>query len=548
VRVDLPGLLLEVRPNPSTSIAADTSYLVDPAIPGKYQFAQQPLDLQRSDPEGVIQPFDVRLPKLITIARGVVQASAEDVSPSCTSTERSVPSTIELQRVPSFVGIPSARYAATTTTTPDDPTPAFQIAVVPDVYNVYVTSSLTPTGGDKTSCVVPALPPAYFPAQSIDMDADLNIALPPRKFLAGTLAAPKGASLDGWVIEIVEPSSGRRISTAFPLSQNSGVEVLAFDLSYYWTFKESPIIRLRPPDNVSGPIVHWDLASVDLSGTGSVTLTLSDVDLRPKHVEARVVDAEGKPVVASIEIQSTRLSGLTNASYKVLAETSADGAFSAELLLGDYRVVARPSLDDAKALGLASWVIKEADLCCGRTIELSERTRLAGIARTPNGVALVDSSIVLSPSLPKPSKYLATALGLAVVLPRESSTSPDSSGAFAVGVDPGQYDLSIRPPEGSCFSWIVRSRVAVSPTQEAPGAKRPGSDLGSLVGGYPAILRGSIQDGSGAVVAGAVVRAWLPIPESATNDALAETVMQVAEAKTDDGGHYVLPLPASLVR
>jgi hypothetical protein len=541
VRVDLPGLLLEVRPNPSASIAADTSYLVDPSNPGMYQFAQDSFNLQRSDPAGIVQPFDVRLPKLITIARGVVQASVEDVSPSCTPAERAVPVDIELQRVASFVGIPSARYVATTVTAQGDPVPAFKIAVVPDSYNIYVSPTRPPSGGDKSACTIATLPPAYFPSQSIDMDADLNITLPPLKSLHGTLAVPQGASLEGWALEIVEPSSGRPISTTFSLSQAAGVEVVAFELSYYWTFKDSPILRLRPPDKTLGPMVHWELASVDLGGGGSVTLTLSDVDLRPKHVEARVVDAEGQPVVASVEIQSTKLSGLTNASYKVSTETGADGAFAAELLLGDYRVLARPILDNTKALGLASWPIKAEDLCCGRTLELSERTALAGAARTPGGRALVDSSVVLSPSLPKPSKYLANALGLAVVLPRESSTVSDATGAFAIGVDPGQYDLSIRPREGSYFSWIVRSRLAVS---SSPAA----SNLGPLEGGYPAILRGTIQDGSGAVVAGAVVRAWLPIPDTMSPDVVAETVMQVAEAKTDDGGRYVLPLPTSLAQ
>lgn len=543
VRVDLPGLLLEVRPNPSASIAADTSYLVDPGNPGKYQFAQESLDLQRSDPAGILQPFDVRLPKLVTIARGVVQASVEDASPSCTPAERAVPADIELQRVSSFVGIPSARYVATTS--PGDPVPAFKMAVVPDSYNVYVSPIPASTGADKASCAIATLPPAYFPSQSIDMDADLNISLPPLKLLHGTLAVPQGASLDGWAIEIVEPSSGHPISTTSSLSQVVGADVVAFELSYFWTFKDSPIIRLRPPDNTLGPMVHWELASADLSGGGSVTLTLSDVDLRPKHVEARVVDADGQPVVASIELQSTKLSGLTNASYKVSTETGADGAFSAELLLGDYRVLARPILDDSKALGLASWVVKAEDLCCGRTIELSERTTLAGAVRTPNGLALADSSIVSSPSLPRPSKYLATVLGLAVVLPREASAFSDSAGAFAIGVDPGQYDLSIRPREGSYFSWIVRSRVTVSPSQDA---RRAVSNLGWLEGGYPAILRGTIQDGAGAVVAGAVVRAWLPAPDTGSPDAAAETVIQVAEAKTDDGGRYVLPLPSSLAQ
>jgi hypothetical protein len=408
------------------------------------------------------------------------------------------------------------------------------------VYNVYVTPKPLPTAGTGDGCALAPLPPAYFPSQTIAEDADLNIALPLEKKLTGTLQVPQGASVKGWVVELVEPYTGRRISTTATLAQDALKFTVSFELSYYWTFKDAPIIRLKPPDGTIGPTVHWDLASADIDGDGNVALTLSDLDATPKHIEAQVRDARGAPVPASIELQSTSLSGLANASYRVTAQTGPDGTFSADLLLGSYRVVAKPTIEEQKAIAVAAWTIGAEDLCCGRTLVLDDRALLAGSAVTPSGEGARGASVVASPSLPSPSKYLATALGLAPILPRESSAFVDPSGEFTLGVDPGQFDFSVRPPDASLFAWIVRSRVTVAAERELP------SDLGTLVDAYPAILTGTIRDGSNAVVTGAVVRAWLPLADTVDGSELSGTVIQIAETKTDDAGRYELPLPTSI--
>lgn len=547
--IDLAGLILEVRPSPGAAVAPETSYLIDPANPGMNEFSQDPFQVRGTNPAGIVQSFDLRLPKLVTVARGLVQANETDAKTTCTLGQASVAADVELQRVSSYVGLPPARYSATTSAVTVDAAPAnaFHIAVPPDTYHVYVAPKVSAAAG-SSDCQLPALPPAYFPSQLIAHDADLNITLPPLKHLAGTLEVPKGASVGGWRAELVEPGSGKIISTLATLSGDAGTTV-DFQLDYYWTFKASPILRLRPPSEVVGPTVYWELASVDLSGGGQVALTLYELDAQPKHIEAGVVDSDGAPVAASIEIQSTSLSGLTNASYRFTTETTSDGAFTADLPLGDYRVLARPTLDrglaSSQALTMDSWTIRAEDLCCGRTVELIDRAELGGRVVDGLGRPITLASIVASPSLPGPLGYLANALGLSPVLPREATAQPDADGVFTLAVDAGQFDLSVRPPSGSLFPWIVRSRVSIAP---ASGDGPARSDLGDLVGEFPAVVLGTIEDSSGSPIAGAVVRAWLPLADPITNADSAGTVIQVVEATTDSQGRYVLPLPTSIAR
>lgn len=535
--VDLQGVLIEVRPSPTPSIAPDTSYLLDPANPTQTKGAAPKLSLVGRDGSGIVETWSPQLPPLVTVTKGKILVAANDKEKACAAADLSIAADIELDRVALLDGLPPAHYPATT-----DASRAFSLSVPPDAYDVYVVPKVV------DGCIEP-FPPAWIPfdpknPQPIQKDTDLNITLKQAKILSGDITVPMGVSLDGWIVELVEQTSGRLISTTSTLAQKPLEFTAHFENRYFrsfdWSVFRAPVIRLRPKDGVPGPTVHWDLSTVDINGTGTVSLTLADVNAKPKWIEASVRDEAGLPVSASVSLESTDLSGLSNAAFKISFDTDADGAFASSifqghngvwLLPGKYRVLAVPSIDQSKALAVENWEITAATQCCGKSITVSSKLGLLGRAVTPAGGPMFDASVVASPSLPPPQKYFDGALGQTAILPREASALPDPSGGFTLGVDSGQFDFSVRPRDGSLYPWLVRPRIS-------------SSDLGTLVTAFPAVLAGTIRDPSGSGVAAATVRAWLPVAGSAPTDA--PTVIQIGETKTDESGGYVLPLPASI--
>jgi hypothetical protein len=203
---------------------------------------------------------------LVTLEQGLVQADAADLPRTCALDRSSVAASIERQRDVSLLGLPPARYRADTeeVSTGEAELHLFELEVPPGVYDVYVEPDV------PAECVLEALPPFFFRAQTLDRDATLSVVLPPTRSLFGTLQLPRGASVDGWLVELVEPYGGQRVSSVATLSQAEWAENAEFQLRYSWTFPAPPVIRLRPPEGGKGPTVHWDLATADLDGDGVV--------------------------------------------------------------------------------------------------------------------------------------------------------------------------------------------------------------------------------------------------------------------------------------
>jgi hypothetical protein len=543
----LTGVILEVRPTPGAGYGAGVSHL--------FRLEELGVLLAGSAPGGYVVPADLRLPALVEIGSGKVTVG-EDFKPApCLASDGSIPVRLELRPVTHYVGLTLPSIEATTAAYAADGGPyAFDLAVPPGTYDVYVEPLRFDTLEEQENAGCTPPPPLFLGGQTITHDVDVALEMPAPSHLTGRLVVPKGIDVQGWTLDLVEPSSGRLVSTQHvfeapkpsqppddPLSFSA-----AFDVHYHWVDPlASPIVRLRPPDGLIAPRVYWDFASAAIFGDKDVPLTLSDLELTPKHIQATVLDEDKQPVVATVTIQSKGLSGgaSANASYTVTAETGPDGQFEADLLLGNYRVLARPKVDPSKALAIAEWTVKKDDLCCGRVISVSQKAQLRGRVTGPTGAPLPDAAVVAEPPLPRPTSFLDQVLGLAPVLPDKATTFPDSNGSFALGVDPDpsaadvSVDFFVRPPLGAGYPWLVRPRVKV---------ETGGTDLGGLTVPYPTVLTGRILDPSGNAVGPAVVRAFLTLPDDDTNGPLTGSVIPIAESEADPAGVYVLALPPSV--
>jgi hypothetical protein len=119
---------------------------------------------------------------------------------------------------------------------------------------------------------------------------------------------------------------------------------------------------------------------------------------------------------------------------------------------------------------------------------------------------------------------------------RSRQTTTDEMGTFRVAVDRGSYDVTIKPPSGSGYSWYVRRDVEIG----SNGKFTNDVDMSSPVAIDCSMAYLDARDGS---VAGAEITAYAVI----TDDELGERAIAVGKAVADESGQFMLLLPPSVL-
>lgn len=536
-QADLAGLLVEVSPGggSGSDVIEGISYLIDPSN-----------DVALTGNVGSVR-YDVELPAPVVISEGRIFTNPDDSAdplPACVAADGSIPAKVLLRRAAAFGGMPAAELTVETVPA-GDPLESFvfSASVPPGNYDLYVTPTSSPVCIDGNGDPLPAvLPPFYIASQMLGGEPTLNVNLPMRQHLTGTLTVPQVLAIDGWTLALVEPESGLEISTVQEIKAKADLVPTEIDVDYYWSFEGggSPIIRLRAPEPTYSPAIHWVLANVDVNGDSIIDLVLGALDDKAVHVEASVLDADGTPVVSTVTIRSANAGMGKNVAYQVVVETDSDGRFVTDLFPGDYQAFAQPKIDQTSAIGSASWSIhptdQSGDCFCGHAIELPAKALLQGSFATPAGVAMEGAAASAVPSVSSKTPYLEAALGAPTLEPRPVDTTIDG-GVLSMAVDHGIYDLSVQPPNASRFPWVVRPRLDVADGDTVV-------QLGGITVPYPAALWGALRGPDGGAIAGASLRAWLPIADEDGQGA--SSVVQVAETTSGADGTYVLVLPPRL--
>jgi hypothetical protein len=562
----LGGLLLEVIP----ATGANASYFVE--------LTELDASLDGTSASGVRAEVVVPVPPLVAVTPGRVHVDDTLLAEvPCAASDGSVPAQIELRRVAPYPGVLTQTFGASSTLDPQGDTYRFELLVPPGTYDVYVT----PTACDPGA---PALPPAFRPGQLIDASTALSITLPSPKRLAGVAKAPALANLTGWFLEVLEPGSGRLLSSPAALVQGSFDLYAPFDFDFGWIDTSYvPLVRLRPPIATGGdpscaeacggrcsyvggaclepgaclsdgdclagevcadascqqggrPSVYWTLDGLAITGsTESVTLDVSTLDVSARQVSGRVVDFEGNPVIAAVTIESAALAGdWSNAAYTTSVETDADGVFSTFVPPGDYRATAVPTVSLELATAQRTWLVSAAPTCfCGQQLELPPRAGLVGRVLDTSGSPLSEGSVVARPSL-ESATFFEDALGATPPIPREAQGAIQS-GTLDLRLDPGSYDLTLRAADAPGQAWLVKPGITVLTTDT--GLDR---DLGQLTLPLTVFLTGTLDAPSGTSLEGTVVRAWLPIAGAGRAIPVGEAVVK--------GGSFFLGLPAKVVQ
>lgn len=525
----LKGLILEIRPAADSQLGASVSHLI--------ALAEQGVELPFEVSAGHVTTFDPRVPEPAHV-EGTVSLT-DDLYCDGQVNVGEFPLKVSFRRVAPFPGLPDQEYS--TTSEPDDlGHQKFQIEIPSGDYDIYLLPQ------PYQSCAeVP--PPIFSPNQHVQKLRRLPIVGEAPAVLGGTVQVPRDVSVDGWFLDAVEPVTGRVISQVATLAQGPLQLHADFLIKYYLPSdatnpsRLAPLIRLRPKDGDPRPTVYWDVSALALQGsTTNIRLTLSDLDAVPRRVEGRTLDADGKPVSATIRIQSAKIAGeLANAAYKLQVDTDGNGLFRVDLLPGDYRFFARPLSDMTRAEIEAAFKLPEGVGCfCGQSITIPGTATLRGSVHGPAGQAMNGAEVFAVPTTTDPTTYLGLVLGPDPLLPRQASTTVRSDG-FAFGADAGEFDFSVRPPSGSLYPWLVLSRLGVPPIFSAPV-----TDLGALTVPYPAVLEGVVRDASNAPLGDTMVRAWLPV-EDPNAPGTVDGMIQIGETRAGPDGAYVLPLPPS---
>jgi len=245
----------------------------------------------------------------------------------------------------------------------------------------------------------------------------------------------------------------------------------------------------------------------------------------------------------SSSLQGTK--GLTT-SFSPLVTTDGAGRYTTRLFPGLYRVVATPQgansglSPSSGARPLRQWAITE------RLQTITQDSTQVDVVLDPtrivDGIAVASSGNRTTPALgatleatPATSRtgldILRLILEPQASLPSTSVPVNDTDGSFALSLDPGDFDLLLRPAQASNFAWWVWPAARIGTIDFVDQKTTISPRLA-----YPVPLEGLIsvtRNGASEPLRNATVRAYANTPIGAG-------VAQVGEARTDDNGRYSL--------
>lgn len=540
---DAYPLVLEVVLDPSAGPSEGASFLL-PRFAG----------IDRNEPE-----LSITVPPLARL-EGRIDPSSDPTASCAKEGDASLASAhLTLTRTAGLIGLPKSKYALNAKL--DEGVGSFDfgpVEIAGGTYDLYV---------ETIGC---AMAPLLSSAVRLhDEAARFDLVLPPATFLRGSVKPPEGVSLDGWLIDLVEPMRGRVISTVgsfVPEGEDMGFELayrpvqilasestengLTYTIAGSAEASASPLLRIRPPQGLVAPTALWDLAAADLWDSGRVRLDMSGLSFTPVqltgHVEGGANDhplVTGAVVFSSLSLAGAE-AGVT-ASFSVTVPTDERGAYSASLLPGQYRVVAIPDPALPWAITEANWQVSESpEHQAGRTLVVDAKPGLFGRARIaafdlPLAGAVINA-VAATPF--NPNAVLDAALGKTPALPRASSRLTDADGLGSLELDPGLYDLSARPPDASWLPWFVQPRTLIPAPKQ--GARPITVDFQIPL---PVLLGGRAYDAAGLPLSNALIRAYALLGSPDADDSTSMNgVVQVAETHTARDGRYKLLLPSKL--
>jgi len=398
--------------------------------------------------------------------------------------------------------------------------------------------------------------------------------------------------LNGWTLDLVEPSTGRVLSATASLDGKLKTPPILGDTSvtYETTLVYSPplefvdgnsqptavevgadVLRLTPPNldprNPETPYTAPTiLAQLDGALVGAdhknapAQIVQPALPPAPVYVEFQTALAsDGTPVAASIVLRATSIDGITgiSTSFSRSVDVGMDGIGAVELLPGHYHVsgAAKAGCSQGSCLGIveADWVVGTAvdpqtGKQAGKLIEFQPPPPYQGTALVYGGAPAVGATVSLAASpLLIDANVLNVGDGSVAPIPATSAGVVDSNGTFSFAAGDGTYALRVEPDPSTNYGWYVRPAFVLPNDQNALGEL----DL-DLPISYQGTITANTVNGPVAVPQ-ALIRAYAYVKSNgapAVSAATAVAAVQVAETYSDDmsgnPGAFTLLIPPSL--
>lgn len=499
------------------------------------------ISIQGESPGGAIKDLgsDLDIPAPFALTGRFLNPGGP--TPGCTAGDGSVPVKVEARPTKELAGLQQVFTGSSELDTTTDSN-RFVVAVPAGRYDVYIVPQAIKTPG----CEKVTSPPAIF--RDIDVDPDVLLEPEreaPRK-LTGIVKPAPGRDLNGFTIQLVDAERGLPVSIASTLGDpTDGVFPIGTEdegVPYFTPGGTGLVLRLSDPDEAL--VVNWSFESLDLDGDGYVECDLADLIADLKELEANVIDEQGRPVAgASVTIKSVALTGNAskNASFRVTTTSETDGKIRVGLVAGDYQVLIVPPDDSGPAILDGTWEVSPDAGCCGKSFPLPSRSLVTARVSTERDREVDATSIpvLATPALPGTRTYLQDAFESLPLLPRQAAGATDAAGAFAIRVDAGLYDVTVRPAAATDFPWLVLPSIVID--------DQPASTLEDVAIPNPALFVG-VAAAQGIPATGATLRAYLPLAGSETKDTSPVRVVQIGETIVGEGGRFVLPVPPRVAR
>ena len=549
---DCPASMTCINGTCQTSNPALSHIILDVALPASVNLANysgsafvMPLDLPDT---GVA---DILLPELMDLTLDANFQLVTDTSLGCPSPSPRVTMT---HRWP-IDGMEHAVYSV-------DALPA-TISAIPAGDDIYyeVYLELTTSDGDP-AC---RLPPVLFR----DVQSSTVLSWPKPQSISIDVQVPTaqvsaGSDLQNWQIDIVDPVDRRELAIPVQL----GTVVLdssdATTSHYPATIVYNPIasqlsppaatevLRLQPPAGAAYPTYYAPIANLSLFGaSGEHVLALSGVPT-PVNLSATVEIVDGlDPVQAQITLLSTGFLGGNDgfwADFRATTQSDAQGQFQVTLPAGQYRVLAAMANDAVHGVLDANWNIQASpESQAGRLLSIPLLSRLSGSLdfKAPwasSGPATIQATPTSELSYDKPTSI--SALRTVSLGARTSYELLDPGKSdFVLTTDSGQYDISLRPPDGS--PWIVTSDFDVGEGSSVLGAWSQPLPL-HWSGHLRIPAEGSAGNPNLTDIPRAVLRAFVLLDAQGSPTAdiqSAQKIVQIAETRSGADGSFDLVLP-----
>jgi hypothetical protein len=404
------------------------------------------------------------------------------------------------------------------------------------------------------------------------IDGDVEFKLPVAEVLDLSIRVlPTDPSLEGWNVDLLDPTSGRVLSIPERLAAGS-LSTAGDAIEYKPTIRYSTpllfgddgallmnplegqeVVRLRPPDGQPYPFFVYQRDGLQILGEEAVIdlrLQTSNVMRSSPLLPSVTVQGQasrlydGSPVEATVTFLAETIEGLDpqSASFLRVIEVDESGLFELTAPPGRYSVRGFPKPGLELATANVEWVIGPTPANqAGKTVEFGERVALDGQALVSGNGSTAYGASVRATVTPWTVQggVLDTARGTLPPPPLALGDLVARNGDFSLAADPGIYDFFIQPEARSRYPWYVRPSLIVD---------EGGRSLGEFHVPFPVIHRGRIViRGTDFVVPDALIRVYAYVTAQGKYSPMPEnSVVQVAEARADGNGAFELLIPASL--